>query len=190
MNKKGIELSINFVVMLILAIAMLGGSLYIVSKFFEKTIITTKNLDKQTESELERMIAQGEKTIIPFNVVNVRKGDSKTFGLGILNVLGDTMNFTVNITGKNISGCDATDSTGDSVFNPNNIDENKINVIYQTSPYTVKNNEHVKAILVFWVGKKVKTCQHVYDVKVEYVPSPGASAEIYNRVEKIYINVV
>jgi predicted RecA/RadA family phage recombinase len=89
-DKKGFELTISFIVSLILAIAVLGGSLVLVNKFFGVAQQEKASIDAQTESQIISMLSGGSKVAIPVNRVEAKTGKLVTFGVGILNVLRNT----------------------------------------------------------------------------------------------------
>lgn len=87
LNKKGIEMTISFIVMLILAIAVLAGSLILIDKFFRSAQETKESIDSQTSSQIRSMLVGGAKVAIPVNRIETNRGELITFGVGILNVL-------------------------------------------------------------------------------------------------------
>lgn len=86
-NKKGIEITISFIVMLILAITVLAGSMVLITKFFGAAEEQKASIDSQTQSQIRSMLMGGAKVAIPINRIKAHRGDFVTFGVGILNVL-------------------------------------------------------------------------------------------------------
>ncbi|MBU0461018.1 MAG: hypothetical protein KJ574_00370 [Nanoarchaeota archaeon] len=99
-NKRAIELSINFVVLLILGIAMFAGGLAFVSKFFLKAKDIRGSLDSQTEKQIEAMLDSGSAFVIPIHSKEVSRTKYVTYGVGIYN---DGRNEAVNQFGIEIS---------------------------------------------------------------------------------------
>ena len=83
-HKKAIELSINFIVMLILAVAMFSGGLVFLKKFFSKTGEMKDNLDSQTEQQIEKLLDSGSPVVIPVHTKSIYRSKSDTFGIGVL----------------------------------------------------------------------------------------------------------
>ena len=96
-NKKGIELSINFLVVIIISMAMLGMAIIFFNKFFAGAQRIQENYDKQTEQELEALLVAGHKVAIPFTRKEVVAGKTAVFGLGILSVSPDETEFYVEV---------------------------------------------------------------------------------------------
>ena len=85
MNKSGIQLSINFVVILIIAVIVFGLGLNFAYKIFSLAEEMKTNLDAETQTQIEAMLDTGAIVGIPVNRAKVQIGDSKVFGLGINN---------------------------------------------------------------------------------------------------------
>ncbi len=83
-NKRGIELSINFIVMLILAIAVFAGGLLFTSKFFGHAEKVRSNLDAQTEKQIEKLLDSGSPVVIPISNKDINRNKFDTFGVGVL----------------------------------------------------------------------------------------------------------
>lgn len=88
-RKKGsIELSANFIVMLIISIVVFGFAIYMVTRIFSFADEERLRLDQQTESMIEGALDRGDKVFIPRERRTLYPGDTAVFGMGILNVLG------------------------------------------------------------------------------------------------------
>jgi uncharacterized membrane protein len=83
-SKKGIELSINFIVMLILALAVFAGGLMFAAKFFGQAEKVRSNLDAQTEKQIEKLLDSGSPVVLPISTKEIFRNKFDTFGLGIL----------------------------------------------------------------------------------------------------------
>lgn len=98
MDKRGIELSVNFLVTLILALVIFAGGIALVTKFFSAAEDKRTDLDEQTEQQIEKLLMDGAKVGIPISKKEVRRGDDVMFGLGIYNVMGSTRDFYVSLS--------------------------------------------------------------------------------------------
>jgi len=87
-KKGGLQLSINFVVILIICIVIFSSSLYIIKKFFTHAEEIRMAYDERTEMEIERLLDDGSRVAIPFDKKKIYIGEFDTFGIGILNMLG------------------------------------------------------------------------------------------------------
>jgi hypothetical protein len=94
-NKKGIELSVNFIVMLILGILALGMGIMFIPKLMNSSDTINTEVDQQTNDILQNMAMEGKVAIYPENFELVPR-KAKTVGLGIMNV-GDTGKFSIGV---------------------------------------------------------------------------------------------
>ncbi len=87
-NKRGIELTINFVVMLVLGIAMLSGALVLTKNLFSKVHSAKAAVDSNTMNEIRNLIIDSDEPVViyPGRKTIARKGDF-VFGVGIQNLL-------------------------------------------------------------------------------------------------------
>lgn len=86
MNKKGIELAVNFVVILILSVIVFGMGIYMVNMFFKSSEDIKEQISKQTEDQIMRLLISGDRVSIPITKQTIKRGRSYTFGVGVLNV--------------------------------------------------------------------------------------------------------
>jgi len=98
MNKKGIEIAINFIVMLILAVTVFGFGLFFVRNLFSEAGEIKAQLDRDSERNIELLLSRGERVAFPISSKEINAGDAAVFGLGVLNVLSEDQNtFYVDI---------------------------------------------------------------------------------------------
>jgi len=112
MPKKGVlQLSMNFLVMIIIGIAVLSMSIYFATTLFAGAEKMRWQLDKDTERRIEESLYNGERVAIPFIRKQVDDGVA-IFGIGVLNVLGGNYDFMLGITcsGMILRGNDAVDA--------------------------------------------------------------------------------
>ncbi|MFC1754044.1 hypothetical protein ACFL96_11750 [Thermoproteota archaeon] len=84
-NKRAIQLSINFIVLLILGMAMFFGGMAFVGKFFGKAQTIKGTLDTQTTKQIEAMLDSGSSFVIPIHTKEVHRTEHVTYGIGLYN---------------------------------------------------------------------------------------------------------
>jgi hypothetical protein len=97
-GKKGMELSINFIVILILSLVIFAGGIYFTNKFFRLANDYKGEIDKDTEEQIQNLLADGSKVAIPMEKKVVRRGTYAMFALGVNNIQRTTQVFHVNMT--------------------------------------------------------------------------------------------
>lgn len=151
MNKKGIELSINFIVILIISIIIFTGSIYMTKKFFSKAEEIRKDLDSGTEDQIYSLLSDGSKVAIPVSRKDIKRGKSDVFGLGIYNVLKDEATFEVMIVFSKAYDRDET-----VILNSNQGDYiNEKWIFSDARQYTLQNNEKVAVPILVKVDGKI-----------------------------------
>jgi hypothetical protein len=160
-NKKGFELSINFIVMLIITLIVFGGTLAIAYKLLKSTGDLKASMDKQTEERLELMITNSnEEVVIAFNQKEVQGGEAAVFGLGVTNMLNSRKNFSVTITPSTAINKDGSEVYGwtDRWIYVSNDDIGEI-----------KNNDHkIKSIVIIPPKDAAPGVTYVFNVNVFY----------------------
>lgn len=101
-GKKGMELSINFIVMLILAIVIFGFGLKIGYSIIFKSNEMADTVSKDAEKQLTGLLTSGSKVAIPEGIKKLKPGQSYALGIGIYNILDEeNAQFSVVISPEN-----------------------------------------------------------------------------------------
>jgi len=149
-GKKGFELSVTFLVILIIAIVIFTSGIYLIKQFFSVTLKIEERVTAQTQKEIERrLIEAGEKVAVPFNRKQVKIGDSRTFGLGILNTLGQS-----NLFGVEMSFNKAFTLKEQQEIFPELAYMNQDWIYSELPNQQLKRNEHIIIPLTVRVGSK------------------------------------
>ncbi len=209
-NKKGFEISINFIVMVILSLVMLGVGFYFAKQIFAETIDIGNQLDFQTKQQLESKLRDPSALVaIGINKKNIKRGDHDAFGLGVANRDKEDGSFyyeAICTLAKNkdkdenvIEGLTVCGEPTEEVvtccnkwvvgtaagYNPNT---------KKTEIDILKPNEFNLATVFFNIDKRAESGQYVYNVQVykrQVVEGKAKSGkgEPYGPVQKIYVNV-
>ncbi len=195
MNNKGIELSVNFIVMLILAIVVFAFGLIFAGRLLGGSREVIKNLPEMEQAILENCINNGQPVCLVKNRKEISHGENDVFGLAILNNLGTSGEFKVFL---DISTAIDTDN--------NPIDPASITVEDWTfttyGPKTIANNEHEKIPVPFFVPRGTELGQYVFNVNVCYDDGDAGTSDpdqcenydanfpdLYEATHKIYVTV-
>jgi len=85
MKKGAIQLSMSFLVMLIIAIVIFIFSIGFLGDFFKQATKLKEGLDSQTKAQIETMLAGNSRVAIPIDSKKIKRGESTSFGIGIKN---------------------------------------------------------------------------------------------------------
>ncbi|MBI4451682.1 hypothetical protein HY642_06930 [Candidatus Woesearchaeota archaeon] len=144
-GRKGLEIAMSFIVMLIITIVVFGGSIYFIKKLFTQTEEARAQLDEETQQQINALIAEGEPLVIPIVAKTVKAGTGATYGLGIKNVLNAQKLFYVRVGYSASFQQDTEKKVADVVTTVSDTEiGDYINthwLLYNHDPISLKNNE-------------------------------------------------
>jgi hypothetical protein len=161
-NKKGFELSINMLIVIILGIVMLVTGLTIFNSAFSKVSDTAMNVDSQTQKQLASLLDNGGTVVMPYTTKEGERGERVIFSLGVNNELKMEKEFMVN---GSYSNC-AADSSGCGC--KINGGSTNCSVAIHPVSFTLKNNEHQYVMVGVDVPKKISKGQYFFHIDVWY----------------------
>ena len=193
MKKKAMELSVNFLVILIMSLIVFGSGIALVNKFFAHAEVRQEQLDQETVSAIEELLNDGDMVAIPVNKKNFKIGDQKIFGVGIYNTEQDTKNFSVQVLCKNayhLDGSKMVDGTGATAdFDSDTLNEDW-HFFNDTRNYTIDRNKYetvevlIEASPKAGPGMSTKDGLYVFDVNV------SLDGKLYDgHIHKLYVEV-
>jgi len=136
-GKRGFELSIGFIVILIMTIVIFTSSLVLVRKFFVETKNIERTLSTDAQRQIENLIVSGQTIAVVPALVETTRGKGVTSGVGFVNILPEKRTFFVVVVFSNAFGTDEsliTDAT------PEIMDKW---VLYNPGPYEVVRGERI-----------------------------------------------
>lgn len=198
MNKKAIQLSINFLVIVIISLAIFGMGIVFVNKIFFSAGKKIAEMDLKTKEELAMLLDEGDKVAMPFFQKTVIHGKTATFGIGILNTKSAAA-FTVVVKfdeaydKANKKICDFSDwehgegpyasegckSDPDGVYTDQN-DNGWL--AYDHSPHTIEPNEQGKYTIAINSEKDTPRGVYIFNVAVCY---SGGTYGAYEKASEI-----
>ena len=169
-DKKAIELSINFIVMLILAIVGFAMGLMFIPQMFKASNDVYQELDSQSKEMLMNQAMEGKVAIYPENF-ETKTGSGRVVGLRIYNT-GNTQNFTIGI--KFVSGTKTNGDTipSDSIVMTEWAMVNSV-AVREWNPYNihptieVKRNDRVIESLFFRAPKGIERGKYTFAIIVK-----------------------
>ncbi|MEK6874279.1 MAG: hypothetical protein AABX52_00860 [Nanoarchaeota archaeon] len=99
MHKKGFEIAVTMLVVLILSIVIFAGGLYLIREYFILAKEVQAQVDADTARQINAKLLEGiEKVIIPIHKKRATGGQVVTFGMGVLNTLGNENTFGMDVS--------------------------------------------------------------------------------------------
>jgi hypothetical protein len=156
-NKKGIEIAINFIVMLVLAIAVFIGGLIFAAKFFGHAEKVKASLDSQTEKQIEKLLDSGSLVVLPISTKEIFRNNFDTFGVGVLAKYRGTYRLRVVAYKEAWSGkTPIVANAGSWVTNP------------EQDKTTEKKNEKLKFLIGVNVPRDAEKGTYIFEVRVSF----------------------
>lgn len=177
MKKKGIQLTLNMLVVIIISIVLLSMGVILLRNFITGAVDIKTTLDEKTRDEMIRLLNEGKQLALPFNTQELRKGESHAFGIGILNIYSTT-DFKLNVTRR--SFINRSDKKANATQN--------LSVLYDASTFEIAaNKREIKTIRVEVPEdlneKNLGT--YIYSVDVSYGNNGGFDK--YDRTKTIRV---
>lgn len=90
-NKRGMEIAISTIVIIIISVVIFSMSLYFVFKWFGQAEELKAEIDKQTKEQITTALKSGNQLVaIPFSIQETKRGNPITFGAGVRYIGPDT----------------------------------------------------------------------------------------------------
>lgn len=181
MNKKGVELSVNFIVVVILCLVAMGFGIRFVADMIGKGNEFVKlQLSPNVEKELDYLLENDPVAIFP-NSPQASRGKQSQFGVGIMNIVDET-SFRLNISVKA-----GYTSENDEI----KYDLSKFSFDYFNTT-TIAKGVSYKGAVVVSVPKDAPSGQYIINVYAcsgNTTPLQCSAANAYDSVEKVYLVV-
>lgn len=167
--KKGIELSLNFLVTIIIVITIFTFGVKFISNITKEAneleSLTTEQLDKR----IENLVCDTDRVCIGINRKTIQKGEFDVFGIRIINIL-ETQEFNI------ISRVTKLIKNNEEIIDPNNL--NKINLKHRKN-FIIEEDKEENLGMGVEVAKDAVSGTYIIDVEIPQ----------YDEVYKIYVEV-
>ena len=180
MNKRAIQLSVNFIVMLIIALVVFGFGIKLAFDLMSEAETIREEVDENTQREIEEALMGGSQVSIPINRKETKIGKSINFGLGIFNI-EDTQYFTINMNFEN-----AYDS---ATKEPINVNGNEW-ILTTFGPYEINKNDQKILPLPMSVPRNIDSGQTPAGTYIFKVIVKGEDGTRYGSIQKVYVEVI
>lgn len=182
-NRKGVELSINFLVIMIISLIVFGFGIYFINRLSSQATDIADITFGELDQRIGELICEGSaKVCIGIERQVIRKGKLGVFGLKILNI-EDTQQFEVTVLPSNPMGYDSKNKpiqgtgsfTGLLVTPPT----------YATGrAVSIERNEEESIGIGVQVPKDAPPGTYIFNVDIKDV-----AGTVYSKTQKIYVDV-
>jgi hypothetical protein len=182
MNSKALTLSINFIAILIISLAVFALGIYTVRYFIGTAEQVSEEISLSAERQINELLAStNEKVVLPVFRRELKSGQSYTFVLGIKNYLEQPADFTVEI------GFSGATTGAEQEYIPST----DISKWYfeQLGPFRLADSEKKIVALPFRAINAQKGVTYVFDVKVACNLNTGL-CNPYGYNQRIYLEII
>ena len=178
--KGTIQLSMNFLVTIIIALALLALGIILLRQFVDVTVDTQNELNQRTQERIAELLDQGQQIVIPFSSQTLKRGESYLFGVGVLNIEEES-------SFKLATALSGAFHSNDVEFLPAELAEHNPSswVRFDREQFTLKKNEQQSRTVFVQIPKNAPSGTYIFNVVV-YRNSDNS---IYDAVRKIIIIV-
>ena len=187
MNKKGLELSINFIVVIIISLVVFGLGLVLFRNIFSESQDFTDKVTQDTERRLNNLLIKGDELVMmPEFVKDIKSGDSYQFPLGIkadtskcINLPQDQLSQQTCLVKTSFDK--AVDENGAEMDLTLDKQRDISEWTFPESSYLIKNHENKIIGIPIRVGKSFQTdATYVFNIEVK------CNNQMYGDLQKIY----
>ncbi len=179
MSKKGLEMSIGLIVLLILSIIIFSLSLYFLFKWFGSAEELKAEIDKSTHEQIINALKTGNQLVaIPIAIQEEKKGSAVTFGVGVRNLAAEKQfSMATTFSGAYLPNGNIVCRAGESCATY--IEEHWLGSFATTPTFSLKKNEEkvqpllIKADLNVDEGRTTPKGDYTFNVCVYDTPTPS-----------------
>lgn len=183
MHKKGVELSINFLVIMIISLTVFGFGIYFISRLSSQANELADMTLGELDQRIGELICEGSARVcIGIERQAIRKEKLGVFGLKILN-LDDAQQFEVTVKPSNPIGFD---SNNKPILVTGTFDGLDITPpVYTTArAVSIDKNEEETVGIGIHVPKEAIPGTYIFNVDIK-----DGSGNVYSKTQKIYVDV-
>jgi hypothetical protein len=97
-SKKAMQLSINFVVVMVLGILILGFGIFFISSLTKGSDSLAGKMGADSVNMLESYLSSGDEFVVLENTISLEAGKSHVFNVGYKNILEDHASFHLDLS--------------------------------------------------------------------------------------------
>ena len=178
MDKRGMELAVNTLVVLILGIVLLSGALTLVYKVYDAAIVMPEEMNKQTEDQLFSMLLSSkQKVAVLENVKDSQRKKTAVYAVAFQNHL-EGIEHTFHVEVEQNAAPDGVTNCG---THPDYAPCPEAHFLDEG--YTLKRYDSKAVYVGLYVPKEATPGEYIYNVNIM-----NESVELYGRT-KIHVIV-
>ena len=174
-NKKAIELSLNFIIILIISIIIFGFGIRFISKLSSQATELQDLTIGELDDRIGNLVCEGsDRVCIGIDRKTIKRTKFDVFGVKIVNIL-DSQNFDITVSRPSPSGYTknkAAIEKDDLVWNP------------KSRSVTIEKNEEKNLGIGIQVPSDAVSGTYIFNVEIK-----TSDGKPYSNVQKVYVDV-
>jgi hypothetical protein len=156
-SKKGLEMSIGLIVLLILSIIIFSLSIHFLFKWFGSAEELKAEIDKSTQEQIINALKSGNQLVaIPLAIQEVKRGSTTTFGVGVRNIAAEKQfSMATTFSGAYLPNGNVICRAGESCAAY--IEEHWLGSFSTTPTFSLKKNEQKIIPILVKAGLNIDT---------------------------------
>lgn len=194
LKKASIQISVNFLVVMIISLIIMGLGVTLLRNMMTQGGQNIADVDQQLEERIESLLGEDGKSVsVPIVQRSVKRGDAVAFGVGVMNIDGDSNgnDFSINVS------LDEAYETDGAVININNCGDLTCPKYNPTlNEQKIENNEKATFPVPIMVPENTESGQYIFDLKVCKDVSSSVDcgdkdkSDTYDKkIHKLYVKV-
>ena len=171
MNKKGFELAVNMLVVIILSLVLFGAGMFLFTKIIKEGTSIEASITERMQEQLNSAMNDGSIIVIPQQRITATPGNKAAFPLGFWNEFEEA-DFELEVTSA--PGWDSSDWS----------------IAYISGYNAVKQNDRIHALIAINIPKVASKGQYAFDIKINHkLVTPPSVWNDYGTLQRIYVVV-
>ena len=175
LNRKAIELSLNFIVILIISLVVFGFGVNFISNLSSKATELQELTISELDDRIGDLICEGsERVCLGIDRKTIKRTNFDLFGLKIINIL-DSQSFDVEITRPTPSG-----------YTKNKAEIQSDNLVWNPKERSIDIDKNEEKTIGIGIQVPANTMPGTYIFNIEIKTSDGKP---YSPIQKLYVDV-
>lgn len=175
LNKRAIELSLNFFVILIISIIIFGFGIRFISRLSSQATELQEITISELDERIGNLVCEGsDRVCVGIDLKTIRRTKFDVFGLKIINIL-ESQNFDINVARPTPSGYTKTKQ---EIYGDNLILNPKARSVF------IEKNEEKNLGIGVQVPADAVSGTYIFNVEIK-----TQDGKLYSATQKLYVDV-
>lgn len=189
-DKKGIELSVNFLVTFIIAIVLFSMGIVFAKRLFGGAQDITQLSQEQLDKKIEELFCTGTELVcLNTNSRTIKRGDQYILGVNVVNGLPNSVNFKLDIVNSKAFDKENTPIFDKLASPPQNPTPGQdLDIFPDSKEFIINPNQQERTGVMITTHSSNPPGRYIVDIVVQY--DDGSGFKPYGDPQKFYVTIV